>query len=169
GRSLGRTVGKHIISKYPELSQQGFEFGDVGAIVAAEALAHDIGNPPFGHSGEKAIGNYFETASGERLRPDLSDNEFQDLIQYEGNANGFKLLTQSKNGVKDGLRLTYATLGAFTKYPKESLPCKPSSEIADKKFGVFQSEKSIFRDVAETLGLLKNDSRAGDLRYKRHP
>lgn len=169
GRSLGRIVGKEVLKRHPDLVEAGYRFGDFGAIVAAAALAHDIGNPPFGHSGEKAIGAYFKNGAGTRFKKDLTPKEYQDLTEFEGNANGFKLLTQTKNGVKDGLRLTYATLGAFTKYPKESLPHKPSHQIADKKFGFFQSEKEIFQDVAESLGLIKTNPTAEDIRYKRHP
>lgn len=168
-RSLGRAVGKEILERHSELVGLGYHFNDFGAIVAAAALAHDIGNPPFGHSGEKAIGEYFKNGNGKRFKSDLSEKEYQDLTHFEGNANGFKLLTQTKNGVKDGLRLTYATLGAFTKYPKESLPHKPTSAISDKKFGFFQSEKNIFHDVAESLGLIKVDPDSENLRYKRHP
>src|SRR5690554_2239608 len=141
GRSLGRTVGKQILKKHPHLeSVHGYQANDFGAIVAAAALAHDIGNPPFGHSGEKAIGDYFLNGNGKRFKDKLTDNEYQDLIDFEGNANGFKILTESKNGVSGGLRLTYASLGAFMKYPKQSLPKKPTSHVADKKFGVFQSD-----------------------------
>ncbi|MCW5518962.1 deoxyguanosinetriphosphate triphosphohydrolase [Aureitalea sp. L0-47] len=169
GRSLGRQVGSAIINKHPYLAKvHGFEVNDFGAIVAAASLAHDIGNPPFGHSGEKAIGSYFKDGKGKRFRELLSEKEYQDLIDFEGNANGFKILTESKNGVRGGLRLTYATLGAFTKYPKESLPKKPTSHIADKKFGFFQSERSFFEEVAETLGLLKRGT-GQDLSYCRHP
>ena len=80
----------------------------------------------------------------------LTAKEWQDLLDFEGNANGFKILTESREGVTGGLRLSYATLGAFMKYPKESLPKKPTSHIVDKKFGVFQSEKHILKDVFET-------------------
>ncbi len=167
GRSLGRTVGKALLEKHPHLQKvHGHNFNDFGAIVAAAALAHDIGNPPFGHSGEKAIGNYFSNGNGQRFKDRLSDKEFQDLMDYEGNANGFKILTESRNGVDGGLRLSYATLGAFTKYPKESLPKKPTSHIADKKFGVFQCDAPFFTEVAEDLGLLQ---RAEGLRFTRHP
>lgn len=169
GRSLGRIVGREILKKHPELTELGYGFNDFGAIVAAAALAHDIGNPPFGHSGEKAIGAYFEKGNGLRFKDHLTPKEYCDLTHFEGNANGFKLITQTKNGSKDGLRLSYATLGAFTKYPKESLPYKPTKQIADKKFGFFQSEKEIFKDVAESLGLIKNGDADEDLRYKRHP
>ncbi len=169
GRSLGRTVGKAIIEKHPYLQKsQGYQFNDFGAIVAAAALAHDIGNPPFGHSGEKAIGNYFLNGNGKRFQSKLTEKEYQDLVDFEGNANGFKILTETKNGVEGGLRLSYATLGAFMKYPKDSLPKKPTKHIADKKYGVFQSEKEFFVEVAKELGLQKRGE-ASDLSYGRHP
>lgn len=167
GRSLGRTVGKALLEKHPHLQKvHGHNFNDFGAIVAAAALAHDIGNPPFGHSGEKAIGNYFSNGNGQRFKDQLSETEFQDLVDYEGNANGFKILTESRDGVDGGLRLSYATLGAFMKYPKASLPKKPTNHIADKKFGVFQCDTEFFSEVAEELGLLK---RGDGLRFARHP
>ena len=145
GRSLGRTIGKAVLEKHPQLhTVHGYQSNDFGAIVAAASLAHDIGNPPFGHSGEKAIGNYFLNGNGKRFKTQLTNKEYQDLIDFEGNANGFKILSESKNGVEGALRLSYATLGAFMKYPKESLPKKPTSHIADKKYGVFQSEKRFF-------------------------
>ena len=142
GRSLGRIAGKKILAKHPHLEEiHGYKFNDFGAIVAAAALAHDIGNPPFGHSGEKAIGEYFKTGKGLRFKESLSRKEYQDIVDFEGNANGFRLLTESREGIEGGLRLSYATLGAFMKYPKESLPKKPSDHIVDKKFGFFQTEK----------------------------
>jgi dGTPase len=167
-RSLGRIVGKQLIEKYPELKEKGYQANDFGAIVAAAALAHDIGNPPFGHSGEKAIGEYFKTGNGEQFKNQLTDKQWQDLIDFEGNANGFKILTESREGVEGGLRLSYATLGAFMKYPKESLPKKPTNHIVDKKYGVFQSEVDAFKDVAQELGLLKlrDDEH---MAFNRHP
>jgi dGTPase len=167
GRSLGRIVGKQLLEKYPELKQLGYQANDFGAIVASACLAHDIGNPPFGHSGEKAIGEYFKTGKGLHYKDQLSDKEWQDLIDFEGNANGFRILTESRKGVEGGLRLSYATLGAFMKYPKESLPKKPTSHIADKKFGFFQSEKLTFKDVATDLGLTSRDSKNSS--FSRHP
>ncbi|MDC9723117.1 MAG: deoxyguanosinetriphosphate triphosphohydrolase [Urechidicola sp.] len=167
-RSLGRIVGKKLIEKYPDLKEKGYQANDFGAIVAAAALAHDIGNPPFGHSGEKAIGEYFKSGNGQHFKKDLTDKQWQDLIDFEGNANGFKILTENREGVEGGLRLSYATLGTFMKYPKESLPKKPSSHIVDKKYGVFQSEVNAFKDVVETLGLprLRADEH---LAFNRHP
>ncbi len=169
GRSLGRIAGKNILEKHPHLKEvHGYQFNDFGAIVAAAALAHDIGNPPFGHSGEKAIGEYFKTGNGLQFRDMLSEKEYQDIIDFEGNANGFKLLTESRAGVDGGLRLGYATLGAFMKYPKESLPKKPTKHIADKKFGFFQSEKQAFLSVAEELGLTQTRE-GSDISFSRHP
>ena len=168
GRSLGRLVGKKLIEKHPHLqSSLGYQANDFGAIVAAAALAHDIGNPPFGHSGEKAIGEFFITGAGKNFKDQLTDKEYQDLCDFEGNANGFKILTEDRVGRLGGLRLCYATLGAFMKYPKESLPKKPSKHIADKKYGFFQSEKEAFKDIAKELGLLKRSET--DISYSRHP
>ena len=152
-RSLGRIVGEQILERHPNLKDEGYQTNDFGAIVAAAALAHDIGNPPFGHSGEKAIGEYFKSGKGKLFKAQLSDKEFQDLIDFEGNANGFKIVNENREGVEGGLRLSYATLGTFIKYPKESLPIKPTNHIADKKYGVFQSEKNFFKDITGELGL----------------
>jgi dGTPase len=169
GRSLGRKVGLKLLEKYPHLqSIHGYQANDFGAIVAAAALAHDIGNPPFGHSGEKAIGEFFKNGNGKKFKALLTDKEYQDLCDFEGNANGFKILTESRQGREGGLRLSYATLGAFMKYPKESLPKKPTSHIADKKYGFFQSEKEAFMDVANELGLIKRNQ-TNDLSFSRHP
>jgi dGTPase len=140
GRSLGRIVGQKLLKKYPHLQNiHGYQANDFGAIVAAAALAHDIGNPPFGHSGEKAIGEFFKNVEGKSFKAQLTEKEYQDLCDFEGNANGFKILTQSRDGREGGLRLSYATLGTFMKYPKESLPKKPTRDISDKKYGFFQS------------------------------
>lgn len=167
-RSLGRRVGVKVLEKHPYLKEiHGYKANDFGAIVAAAALAHDIGNPPFGHSGEKAIGHFFKSGVGQRFKDQMSPKEYQDLCDFEGNANGFKVLTQDKQGSKGGLRLSYATLGTFTKYPKESLPVKPNSNIASKKYGFFQTEKSSFLDVASELGMKKlNDQ---NIQFSRHP
>ena len=169
GRSIGRLVGKKIIEKYPHLKEiHGFHLNDFGAIVAAASLAHDIGNPPFGHSGEKAIGEYFSIGKGQRYKDQLTDKEWQDLIDFEGNANGFSVLTANRPGIEGGLRISYATLGAFMKYPKESLPKKPTAAIADKKYGFFQSDKAFFQEVASELGMITNKT-GNDIGYERHP
>lgn len=169
GRSIGRLVGKKIIEKYPYLKEvHGYHMNDFGAIVAAAALAHDIGNPPFGHSGEKAIGEYFSIGKGQQYKDQLTPKQWQDLVDFEGNANGFSILTGSRPGIEGGLRLSYATLGAFTKYPKESLPKKPTKNIADKKYGFFQSDVAFFKEVADELGMIPNKT-GEDIGYERHP
>ncbi|WP_367772290.1 deoxyguanosinetriphosphate triphosphohydrolase [Flavobacterium sp. WC2421] len=169
GRSLGRLVGKKIIDKYPHLKEvHGYHMNDFGAIVAAASLAHDIGNPPFGHSGEKAIGEYFSIGKGKQYKDQLSNKEWQDLIDFEGNANGFSVLTASRPGIEGGLRISFATLGAFMKYPKESLPKKPTKNIADKKYGFFQTDKKFFEDVAKEMGMIPNKS-GSDIGFERHP
>ncbi len=168
-RSLGRIVGKKIIEKYPYLQEiHGYKSNDFGAIVASAALAHDIGNPPFGHSGEKAIGAYFSLGNGKKYKEKLSEKEWQDLISFEGNANGFSILSTSRKGVEGGLRLSYATLGAFMKYPKESLPIKPNQNIYHKKYGFFQQDKLFFNEVAKELELLPSLNN-NSIAYVRHP
>lgn len=168
-RSLGRKVGQQILHKYPYLKEiHGYEVNDFGAIVATAALAHDIGNPPFGHSGEKAIGEFFKSGKGNRFKSELSDKQYQDLCDFEGNANGFKILTESREGRDGGLRLSYATLGTFIKYPKESLPVKPTKHICDKKYGIFQSEVPQFKELATELGLVSR-AKSTDISYCRHP
>ena len=169
GRSIGRLVGKKIIEKYPHLKEvHGYHMNDFGAIVAAAALAHDIGNPPFGHSGEKAIGEYFSIGKGQQYKDQLTEKQWQDLIDFEGNANGFSVLTSSRPGIEGSLRLSFATLGAFTKYPKESLPKKPTKNISDKKYGFFQTDKDFFKEVATELGMISNKT-GDDIGYERHP
>lgn len=169
GRSLGRLAGAEVLKSHPYLSEvHGYRFNDFGAIVAAAALAHDIGNPPFGHSGEKAIGAFFSRGPGRRYQDALTEDQYEDLVRFEGNAHGFRLLTASREGIPGGLRLSHATLGAFMKYPKGSLPRKPVSHIAAKKFGYFQSDTDSFREVAEELGL-KTLGSGADRFYCRHP
>lgn len=169
GRSIGRLVGKQILEKYPHLKEvHGYQLNDFGAIVAAACLAHDIGNPPFGHSGEKAIGEYFASGNGMKYKDEMSAKEWQDLIDFEGNANGFSILTSSREGVEGALRLSYATLGTFMKYPKESLPKKPTTAICDKKYGFFQQDVHFFQEVAYELGL-KVNKELPDVGYFRHP
>lgn len=169
GRSLGRLVGKQIIEKHPELKEvHGYHMNDFGAIVAAASLAHDIGNPPFGHSGENAIGEYFSIGKGQVFKESLTPKQWQDLVDFEGNANGFSLMTANRPGIQGGLRISYATLGAFMKYPKESLPKKPTQNIADKKYGFFQSDKEAFLEIAADLGLISNKEQ-GDVGFERHP
>jgi dGTPase len=162
GRSLGKRVGEVILQRHPEL-KDNFSFFDFGAIVAAASLAHDLGNPPFGHAGEDAISDFFKDHSqGKFFQSKVSEAEWRDLISFEGNAQGFRILNKNQYGLK----LTYATLGAFTKYPCPSLfPSRDKSKKSQKKFGFFQTEKEIFQEVASELHLLKNS----DIHWSRHP
>jgi dGTPase len=167
GRSLGRKVAEALLLKYPELQNELSSY-DIGCIVAAACLSHDIGNPPFGHSGEDAIREYFLNGKGKELEKEINNpKQWEDLTNFEGNANGFKILC-NYSGNEKGLRLTYPTLAAFSKYPKESLPNYSDKKVCEKKFGFFQSEVSYFTDVAKKLGLinLRND---GNLNWCRYP
>lgn len=163
GRSLGTLVGKHITTGY-HLTHINAE--DFGSIVAAACLAHDIGNPPFGHFGEEAIRAFFnERAIGQRILQQVSDDEKRDLCQFEGNAQGFRILTQLQNpDIAGGMQLTYATLGAFTKYPCTQIHIN-TSRIANKKNGLLQGDLPYFSEIAEQLGLLQYDDNA----WARHP
>lgn len=156
GRSLGTIVGAAIVER-GELP--GFHASDFGAIVSAAALAHDLGNPPFGHSGEDAIRVWFENSKvAQDARTMLKKNEQEDLARFEGNAQGFRLITRLQMPDNPGLRLTCATLGAFTKYPIEALvpeKARIHEGASTKKFGFFQSEREFFTDVAVRCDLLR--------------
>jgi dGTPase len=167
-RSLGARVGAQICQR-SEVSDQ-FHASDFGAIVSAAALAHDLGNPPFGHSGEDAIRHWFRSSPvAHPVRDELTDNQRADLDRYEGNAQGFRLISRLQMPDNPGLRLTHATLGAFTKYPRESLlPADADPAGAGvKKFGFFQSELPLFQETAEQLGLLRRHPTAAW--WARHP
>lgn len=173
GRSLGRHVGKVILEKHPGLTREkNLSDADFGDVVAAACLAHDIGNPPFGHSGEDAISAYFQSADAGSFIRNLTEAQRADLQHFEGNAAGFRILTYtypSQCDMPGGLRLTYTTLATFTKYPKEVLPqLKGTSRTSEKKYGFFQSEKDRFKGIAHELGLLpKNHSE--QVFFHRHP
>lgn len=158
GRSLGNLVGEKIIGRHPELVKQVSKF-HFGEIIAAACLAHDIGNPPFGHSGEDAISEYFKNGGGRKFKDNIRDEKkWLDLIGYEGNAQGFRIITSLQNpDVKGGLQLTFATIASFSKYPKQSFTPKNLVRHKQKnvysKYGFFQSEKLIFKEVAEAVGL----------------
>lgn len=157
GRSLGNLVGEQIVKRHSELKNDYTKF-HFGEIVAAACLAHDIGNPPFGHSGEDAISEYFRSGNGKRFEDIITDKKkWNDLTKFEGNAQGFRIITKLQNPkVNGGLRLTHATLAALTKYPKESLTnTSVSTKKIYKKFGFFQSEKDVFQNIAEHTGLIK--------------
>jgi dGTPase len=161
GRSLGKKVGEEILKRHTSLKD--FSLFDFGAIVAAASLAHDLGNPPFGHAGEEAISDFFiHHEKGKSLKPFVTESEWADLTNFEGNAQGFRLLNQKQYGLK----LTAATLGAFTKYPCPAFfPERDKSKKSQKKFGFFESEREVFETVASDLGLIKVNSNS----WSRHP
>jgi len=165
GRSLGRLVGSRMLERHPELKER-VGVSDFGAVVASAALAHDIGNPPFGHSGETSISHYFRQGKGQALKAQISDErQWADLTNFEGNANGFRLLT-NYNGSGSSVQLTYTTLAAFMKYPTQSLKTeKLEDRVSQKKYGYFQSEKEIFLDICTHLQLRK----LNDYSFCRHP
>ena len=138
---------------------------DIGDIVAAACLAHDLGNPPFGHSGEKAISTFFSEGKGAELQLKLTHEQWTDLVNFEGNANAFRQLTHQFKGRRNGgFAMTYSTLASIVKYPFES-----SLAVKANKFGFFTSEKKDFIRVAEELGMLANPGPNGETRYARHP
>ena len=161
GRSLGNDVAKAILNRQPGL-QDSF-LPEIGSIVSAACLAHDLGNPPFGHSGEKAISTFFSEGKGQSLEEKLSPMEWNDLTHFEGNANAFRLLTHQFEGRrKGGFVLTYPTLASIVKYPF-------SSSLAGEKskFGFFTTEEESFRRIATELGLVQLKDHP--LKYARHP
>jgi len=162
GRSLGRRVGEVIIERHADL-KNNYTSHDFGTIVASASLAHDLGNPPFGHSGEEGLSDFFKHHEGQHYKPFFSDLEWADLTSFEGNAQGFRILNKSQY---QGLRLTAATLGAFTKYPCPSgFDGRDKSRKSQKKFGFFQTEQSLFAETATQLGLIKQKENV----WCRHP
>lgn len=160
GRSLGSSVAQKLQSKYPENQY----LGEIGAIVSAACLAHDMGNPPFGHSGEKAIATYFSEGKGKWLEAILTPEQWKDLTCFEGNANAFRLLTHQFSGRRPGgFVLTYSTLAAIVKYPYASI----FSDFTKQKFGFFDAEKGVYERIAHMLGICKLPDNPN--RYARHP
>lgn len=166
GRSLGTLVGDYVIkddlSNIKEISSQEF-----GNIVAAACLAHDIGNPPLGHSGEDAISSWFN-GEGNKYLCCLREEEKVDFLEFEGNAQGFRVLTRLQNAVdRGGLQLTYAVLGTYSKYPRKGLipNFDDSEKVSEKKFGFMQADSESFEKVAESLGLINKQNGA----WSRHP
>lgn len=160
GRSMGNEVAIRLQNKYSGTPWIG-KLDGVRDIVAAACLCHDLGNPPFGHSGEKTISTYFSEGNGQILRDRLSEKEWADLIHFEGNANSFRLLTHQFKGRRDGgMAMTYSSLASIVKYPYSSLLAGEKG-----KFGFFSSEEDIFRRVASQLGMEEKEPG----RFSRHP
>lgn len=167
GRSMGNLVGKFIAENY-NLSPSSYEFYNycIHDVISAACLCHDIGNPAFGHSGEDAIASYFDRHEIE-LKPFFTEAEWADLINFEGNANAIRILTQQQNGKSEGgLRLTYSTLASIAKYPCESI-ARDKDQLHRKKFGFFQAQKEVFKTIAEKTGMRVESETP--MIYKRHP
>lgn len=163
GMSLGNDIAQHIIKKRPELKDTMFE--QIGQIVSTACLAHDLGNPPFGHSGEKAIQTFFTEGSGLSLKQQVSSAFWDDITHFEGNANAFRLLTHQFKGRRPGgFVMTYSTLASIVKYPYAS-----SAAGTKGKFGFFQSEQPFFQRIADEMGLLRRSNEGEPLQYVRHP
>ncbi len=163
GQSLGNDVCKKLKEIHPELANTLFE--EIGTIVSAACLAHDLGNPPFGHSGEKAIQTFFTEGEGACLKGQLSPEFWNDITHFEGNANAFRLLTHQFIGRRNGgFVMTYSMLASIVKYPF-------ASSIAGNhgKFGFFQSEQEDYKKIADELGIICKSDNGEPLKYARHP
>ncbi|MDD5372674.1 MAG: deoxyguanosinetriphosphate triphosphohydrolase [Sulfurimonas sp.] len=159
GRSLGLRAGEFLSKKYPEIEIDPY---DVAYIIQTACLAHDIGNPPFGHAGEEVIKEWFESNRDKNFLKELSKDELEDFIHIDGNAQSFRIVSQIENNLFcGGMRLTFATLGTLVKYPYSSGRCE---HLGKSKFNFFQSEAEFFRTLFLELGLVNIDGS-----YKRHP
>ena len=163
GRSLGTSIANKLIAKHPELADS--HVPEIGSIVSAACLAHDLGNPPFGHSGEKAISTYFSEGKGLALKSQISPMEWEDLTHFEGNANAFRLLTHQFLGRrKGGFVMTYSTLASIVKYPYPAVLAGNKS-----KFGFFTTEEDDYEKIAQELGIKRLSKEGEPPRFARHP
>ncbi len=163
GKSLGDDVARLLMKRHPEL--RGTLFEEIGTIVQTAGLAHDMGNPPFGHSGEKAMQAFFLEGDGQPLEEMVSPRFWADITHFEGNANAFRLLTHRFKGRRrGGFVMTYSTLAAMVKYPFTSMAAGEHG-----KFGFFREEQDDYRRIADDLGILCLDGGEDTLRYARHP
>ncbi|MDO4225783.1 MAG: dNTP triphosphohydrolase, partial [Bergeyella zoohelcum] len=169
GRSLGSLAGSFINENFAKdlssTSQEFYEY-NLSNVIAAACLCHDVGNPAFGHSGEDAIATYFER-NETSLRHLFTDEEWADLVNFEGNANAIRVLTHQQTGKdKGGIQLTYTTLASIAKYPCEAV-AKKKGILHRKKFGFFQNEKSTFLEIAKSVNLSQENE--NPIIFKRHP
>lgn len=171
GRSLGAITGYGIVKTSRDISENDAMFYnyELSGVISSACLAHDIGNPAFGHSGEKAISHYFESQkhkliNGHPLSELFHPVEWQDLTQFEGNANALRLLTrQYKGKLEGGQRLMYMTLASMLKYPCASSDTD-KTQVHKKKYGYFQSDKSAFDDIAAECNMISEHGG-----HMRHP
>jgi len=175
GRSLGKIVGK-AISELKDVDSddkaRSFYRNNLKNVIASACLAHDLGNPAFGHSGEDAISQFFKDRSHkDKFKGLFTEKEWEDLIAFEGNSNAIRVLTKKFNGrLSGGFRLTYSTLGSILKYPCEASAGfkKGNHQKHRSKYGFFQSDKDVFIEIATKLNMIKEED--GELiTYKRHP
>lgn len=163
GMSIGNDISRHVIQKRPDLKDTLVE--EIGTIVSAACLAHDLGNPPFGHSGEKAIQTFFSEGPGLKIKPMVSSEFWDDITHFEGNANAFRILTHRFKGRRQGgFVMTYSMLASIVKYPF-------ASSLAGNhgKFGFFASEAESYRKIADELGISCKSAPGEPLKYARHP
>jgi len=162
GRSLANNVAVELSEKYKD-EPWITKLHSLDDIVATACLAHDLGNPPFGHSGERAISTYFSEGNGLKYKSLLNEQQWNDLIHFEGNANAFRLLSHQFNGRRPGgFALTYSTLASIIKYPYPSTSAKKKP-----KFGYFESEAESFKKLTEELGIIEVDAELH--KFARHP
>ena len=165
GMSLGSDVARDVIRRNPTLAGSLVE--ELGTIVSSACLAHDLGNPPFGHSGEKAIQTFFSEGAGSVLKDKLPADVWSDLIHFEGNANAFRILTHRFSGRRQGgFAMTYSTLASIVKYP---YPSTAIPYVGKEKFGFFTSEAPTYKKIAAELGIHKLTNSSGEAAYSRHP
>ena len=163
GMSLGNDIAAQLTVRHPEL--RGTLFEQIGQIVATACLAHDLGNPPFGHSGEKAIQTFFTEGPGRELQQKVSPIFWSDITHFEGNAKAFRLLTHQFCGRRPGgFVMTYSTLASIVKYPFAS-----SAASRKGKFGFFESERKNYQRIADEMGIICISKPNEPLRYVRHP
>lgn len=163
GMSIGNDISRRVIQKRPELKDTLVE--EIGTIVSAACLAHDLGNPPFGHSGEKAIQTFFSEGPGQKIKSMVSSEFWDDITHFEGNANAFRILTHRFKGRRQGgFVMTYSMLASIVKYPFAS--CLAGNH---GKFGFFASETESYRKIADELGIFCKSAPGEPLKYARHP
>ncbi len=163
GMSIGNDISRWVIQKQPDLKDTLVE--EIGTIVSAACLAHDLGNPPFGHSGEKAIQTFFSEGPGLKIKPMVSSEFWDDITHFEGNANAFRILTHRFKGRRQGgFVMTYPMLASIVKYPF-------ASSLAGNhgKFGFFASEAESYKKIADELGISCKSAPGEPLKYARHP
>ncbi len=163
GMSIGNDISRRVIQKQPDLKDTLVE--EIGTIVSAACLAHDLGNPPFGHSGEKAIQTFFSEGPGLKIKSMVSSEFWDDITHFEGNANAFRILTHRFKGRRQGgFVMTYSMLASIVKYPF-------ASSLAGNhgKFGFFASEAESYRKIADELGISCKSAPGEPLKYARHP